>query len=427
MLISLGLDFRHAPLAVREEFHVPPARLPDLYEEIPREGMLRELVLVHTCNRVEAFAWAAPDVEPVGRPAAVQLARRWAGSDARTRHLLRHGRVRVGRDVAEHAVRVASGLESQVLGDIHILGQVRRAYLLAQEQGAAGTHLHRLFDTALRAGKEVKTDTELMAGRRSVGEQAAAYAARQLEDREGVRCVVLGCGKTGRYAARGLRDEGIDDLVLVNRTAWRSRELADELGGRAADIEDLYREVAAADVAVVATSAGRHLLEAESLAEHREDDRPLLVMDISMPRNVEEAVDDLPGVRLINLDHLDPEAAAVEAARLKAAGEAAGVAENHASAYLEWLRNRRAREALRPLQERLEAICRRELGYVLGDDPDAERAAGRIVAKFMARPMTAVRQDPEERDRIEALTATLGQVFGEPSARRGDGARAPRA
>lgn len=419
MLVSLGLDFRHAPLGVREKFHLPQDRLPDLYGRIAREGMVRELVLVHTCNRVEAFAWAAPDVEAVARPAAVQMARRWAGSDERTRHLLRHGRIRVGDSVAEHAIRVAAGLESQVLGDIHILGQVRRAYRLAQEEESAGAHLHRLFDTALRAGKEVKTDTELMAGRRSVGEQAAAYVAGEVEELSSARCVVLGCGKTGRYAARGLRDLGAGEIVLINRTTWRSRELADELGGRAAEFERLHDEVARADVALVATSAGRHLLESAPLAERRErrsGDEPLLVMDISMPRNVESAVGELPGVRLVNLDHLDPEAAAVESARLKAAGEASQIADAHAGDYAVWLRNRRAREALRPLRERLESICRREVGYALGEgDGDADRAADRIVAKFMAHPMMAVRENPEDRESIEALTATLGRVFRDQS------------
>jgi len=433
MLVSLGLDHRSAGLEIRERFHLPDPEVPRVYEALARSG-IREAVLARTCNRLEATCWwPEAEIGDGGLEAGRAICRAWVGDDgAAAELLLAHSRVRISTDVVRHLLRVSAGLESQILGDIHILGQIRRAFRDAVAIGSVGSHLHRLFETSLRVGKQVKRETHLMATRSGVGSEAARRAIERPEDagREGLAnrlYVVVGSGKIGSQAAHSLASLGAKRITIVNRTLHRARTLADELGAtaEAAGLDALPDLLARAAVVIVATDAPDPVLTAASLRRARTEiacessqsaqpaKAPLLVIDVSVPRNVEPAVAGLGGVELIDLDTLHPEAADVEKSRNAAVPEAEARVEAGVEDFLGWLDLDEARQALRPLHEVLSEICRREVAYVVGASALSDRTAERIVARVLAHPMTRLRAASERGESMQSAAGALGVLFAQ--------------
>ncbi len=413
MLISLALDYQVADVATRERFHVSPERLPTIYEQCGDDG-LAEIALFGTCNRTEIYAWV-----PSAAAASLDvwhalLARRWMPNASDAAALLAIATRRSGAEAARHAIRVAVGLESQILGDGQILGQFRTAYRRASDSGVTGPMLSRLFETALRAGKRVQTETLLGSGKSSIGAQAAALAARRFSRLTHTRVVVVGCGKTGERVARQLVKLGARDVVLLNRTLDRATLLAAELGGRSAPLDSLNAEIAMADIAIVATGAEVSLVHAGPLAQARSacatSGYPLLVIDLAMPRNVQADVAALPGVTLVDLDALRPHVSATEDTRRSAMPAAAAIVDAELKSFSQWLASASARDAIRPMRDALTTVCRRELAFAAGDEA-AARLADRIVAKVLARPMTAMRDAMARGEPLSDLARTLHELF----------------
>ncbi|HET7229893.1 MAG TPA: glutamyl-tRNA reductase [Longimicrobium sp.] len=420
MPVSLVLDFRGADLPTRERFHLPEERVAELYAG-SRDGAVREMVLLSTCNRLEVYGAPGEQGPDAVARAVAEIARRWTGDEARSRELLRTATHRSGADAARHLVRVAAGLESQVLGDAQVLGQVRAAYASAREAGTVGPVLHRLFETALRVGKRVQTETRLVGGRSSVGAEAAELTARHAGPPAERRIVVVGCGKTGEQAARRLAKLGARDLVLVNRTPERAIHLAGEVWGRPARWEQMHQELARADVAIVATGADLATVRAASLGFCRRQagtfGRPLLLVDLSVPRNVEPEAAGLPGVTLMDMDALRGPLAQAEAARRAAIPAAERIADEELARFAAWLAEGAAREAVAPLREALEEVCRRELAFATGPD-SAQALTSRIVAKLLARPMSSLRAATARGEELTVVTEMLRHLFDRPGARR---------
>ncbi|MBC8085732.1 MAG: glutamyl-tRNA reductase [Phycisphaerae bacterium] len=417
MLISLAVDYQAADVATRERFHVPVTHVAPLYARLNDDG-IAEMVLVATCNRTELYAWC-PEARASALPVLhKKLARRWMPKAADADALLKIAMRRSDGSASRHAIRVAVGLESQVLGDGQILGQVRRAYAEASAERATGPVLHRLFESALRAGKRVQANTQLGSGKNSVGAQAAALCVRRFGQLTHTRIVILGCGKTGERVARQLSKFGARDLVFINRTEGRAAELAAELKGRSASLETAHTEIAMADIAIVATGSEVPIIIAESLAQARSNCAtncyPLLLVDLSMPRNVSVTAAALEGVTLVDLDALQPQVAATEQQRRTAVPAAEAIVETELHEFSEWLAASTAREAIRPLREALADVCRKELAHATGDEV-AERLVKRIVAKMMARPMSAVRVAMARGEPVTELTRTMTTLFAIPA------------
>ncbi len=415
MLVSLGLDFRSARLEVRERFHLREDDVVRIQDTLARRGV-RETVITRTCNRVEAYCWWPEAAENASLDPGREISRAWVegdGPEANALHALAHMRGSGG--AARHLFRVAAGLESQILGDIHILGQLRRAYRDAIEAGRVGSHLHRLFETALRVGKQVKRETRLLARRNGVGSETARKANERLGRLAGRTCVIVGCGKSGSHAARCLSQLGATDIALVNRTVERAEKLARDLGNaRAAGLEALPGLLAEAHLVVVATGASEPVLTAPLLERARRQagrQRPLLVIDVSVPRNVEASVGRMPQVELVDLDSLHPETAELQKSRMAAVPEAEGLVEEGVGEFVHWLELAQARRALRPLHAALSEICRREVSHLAGESPLATRTADRIVASLMAHPMTALRAASKRGEPVEDAIGALGALF----------------
>ncbi|MBY0491227.1 MAG: glutamyl-tRNA reductase [Gemmatimonadaceae bacterium] len=418
MLISIAIDFRHADVATRERFHLSEERLTQLYRTA-RTDVITESALIATCNRTELYAWVDSDNRDDIEQAVQLLARRWMRTRADGEQLLQTATRREGHEAASHVIRIASGLESQVLGDGQILGQLKAAYKRASRGDAAGPVLHRLFETALRAGKRVQTETSLTAGRNSVGAEAAITASLRFGNLENARCVVIGAGKTGARAAKQLHKLGARDIVVINRTPTKAQELAGMVHGRAAAWDTMHVEAAMADVVIVATGSEVPVITAPALARAREacasSGYALLLMDLSMPRNIDPAVIEQAGVTLVDLDTLHQPVLDAETMRREAVPQAEAICHEETQAFMEWVATMPARDAIRPLREALEDVARREVAFHAKDESVAEKAASRIVAKLLAGPMAALRRSLQRGEDLDAQAMMLLEMFAPPA------------
>lgn len=396
-LVVVGLDFRNARVEERERWALGEAQA-QAFRRAAR-SLSDEHVLLRTCNRTEIVAWR--EGTP---PDPVALSHAWGeivGEGPPPIRILR------GEAGARHLLQVSSGLASQILGDIHILGQLRRGYREAQAAGTVGPHLHRLFDTAIRAGKRVRRETDLMAAHRSVGSEAGRHLLEILPVGAPRRILVLGAGKVGSHAARALAAEPGVEVILLNRTAERAEALAKEWGGDAGGLDRLPALLPTCGGLLVATGAPGAWIDAEIL-ETRSRDRAFPVVDLSMPRNVHPSVGRIPGLLLSDLDDVHPETAAVEKARQESIPQVDGILEEELLSFDQWIAQAQVREALRPLQAWVVEVCRREVAHVTAGDAEvADRTARRIAAKVLSRPMQALRNGPPSQN---ATDPALGEA-----------------
>lgn len=416
MLISLAVDFHGTDLATRERLHLSPVRLPAMHRVLALAGV-SELSLLATCNRSELYAWCPTATEEAIGSYVDAITSAWMPENEDSAILRTVATVRTDLGAARHLMRVASGLESQVLGDGQILGQTRRAHVHAQASGTIASVLHRLFETALRSGRRVQANTDLCSGTNSVGAQAIACATRQLGSLANCRVVIIGCGKTGESAARQAIKSGVCDLVLINRSPARAEELAADLGIRSAPFNLLHAELAVAHVAVIATGSDQPLVLTEALMHARADSPipppALLLVDVSMPRNVEASAGTLDGVSMIDLDSVHPTIANCERARRSAIPAAEAIVEAELQEFADRLATVGAHDAIRPLRETLAAVCRRELVHITNEEV-ANRISQRIVAKVMAAPMMAVRGSLARGEPVTDLLRSMHVLFPQP-------------
>ena len=282
----------------------------------------------------------------------------------------------------------------------------------------------------MRAGKRVQTETSLTAGRNSVGAEAAITANQRFGNLENARCLVIGAGKTGARATKQLHKLGARDLVVVNRTFAAAQELAKFVGGRAAPFETLHVEAAMADVVIVATGSEVPVITAGGLERAREAcaavGYALLLMDLSMPRNIEARVSEQPGITLVDLDTLHQPILSAETMRRDAVPIATAICDEEIASFMDWIANMPARDAIKPLRTALEDVARREVAFAAKDDGVAERAASRIVAKLLAGPMAALRRAVQRGEPLDAQAMMLLEMFSPSTAPAPRTVRPPR-
>lgn len=297
----VGLNHRTVPLASLEPFIVAPVDLPKALSDLMDRPHLDEVVVLSTCMRTEVYAvvnrfhGAMADIR--------EFLAAWSGQPPEefSGHLYPY----FDEAAVAHLFRVACGLDSASVGEPEVLGQVRSAWEVARHERACGPLLGTTFNHAVQAGKRARTETGISRGSTSVSYAAAELAGIALGGLEGKRALVVGLGEVGETAARALAEPGtLDDVVLVNRTAARARRLADELGGRSVAWADLPGAVACSDV-VVCSTAGEGLLLDEAAVRQavaQRPHRPMVLVDLAVPRDVDPAVAGLTGVTLFNMD-----------------------------------------------------------------------------------------------------------------------------
>ena len=360
-LLAVGVSHHHAPLEVRERLYLYDGQAGELAAE------LDEAVVLSTCNRTEVYL-AGGDPERVRE----ELERR---SGLKLGSLL--ARWDEGEAVT-HLFRVASGLDSLVPGESQILGQVREAYESARTRGATGPLLNRLFEDALRAGKRVRTEAKLHELPESVAASAVELGARELGSLHGRRALLFGAGKMSELAARDLRARGAE-VVVSSRTLESAQDLAERVGGRAAAFDAVAVELPDADLVISATRCPFPILHAEAV---RPREKPLVLVDVAVPRDLDAAIGDLDGCTLFDIDELGEGLVGRE----EDIREAEAIVAEEAVRFAEWRRSRDAADAIRDLRARAEEIRSEELARV-----------GARLAEL----------SPRERETVETLTAQI--------------------
>lgn len=301
-LLVIGLNHRTAPVTLREQFAIAEARVPATLQLLRKEGIAEEAVILSTCNRVEFYI--ATSLEP--RQAFLEL-ETFVLQCARYRDPVNDELYRFGEpDSLEHLFKVASGLDSMVLGETEILGQLKKAYDLALQHQHTGKVLNKAFQKAFNVAKHIRTQTNIQRGSISVAAVAVELAEKifsTLADRD---VMVIGAGDTSEKSARALLSRGARSVVVANRSLERAEALAQELGGRAVRFEDWATEFGHIDIAISSTSAPHYILDRptlEPLMKTRRH-RPLLLVDIAVPRDIDPEVNLMEDVYLYNIDDL---------------------------------------------------------------------------------------------------------------------------
>jgi glutamyl-tRNA reductase len=301
-LVVIGLSHHSSPVALRERFAFEEARVPAVLEMMRNSQVAQEAVVLSTCNRVEIYA--VTSAEP---PTAFNQLREFLMSCQSYSDPLTDEIYTLSEPQSiHHLFKVACGLDSMVLGETEILGQLKKAYDLALQHGHTGSRLNKAFQRAFNVAKQIRTETNIQRGSVSVGSVAVELAEKifsQLADR-GV--MVIGAGDTSEKAARALLSRGARQLIVANRSYDKAERLAQELGGRAIRFEDWNNECESIDIVISSTSAPHYILDRPKveLMMKKRRNRPLLLVDIAVPRDIEPEVNFLENVFLYNIDDL---------------------------------------------------------------------------------------------------------------------------
>ena len=331
-ILCLGLSHHTAPIEVRERFAIPDGELPRAAAELARTGGVGEALIVSTCNRVEFYV----AVENAERGfAAVHDFVVARGHAPEGEAFFRHASPRAVR----HLFRVVCGLESMVLGETEILGQVKKAYASAAEAGATAKHLNKLFQRAFNVAKEVRTKTAITRGAVSVGSVAVELAEKIFGKLAHCHVMILGAGETSEMTAGALRARGVKSIFVANRNYERAAALAQSMEGRAIHFDDWPREFHDIDILIGSTAAPHHVLTKEKLAPmmHPRPARPLFCIDLAVPRDFEPAVNDLDGVYLYDIDSLQRIADDSLAVRRQELTVCEEMIERHVGEFSAWL------------------------------------------------------------------------------------------
>lgn len=341
-VICLGLSHHTASVELREKFAVADADLADAAHRLGEMEGIDESVILSTCNRVELFA--ATDNAPLG----FESLNRFLATRANEHHYDSH--IFYKHDSPQsvrHLFRVVSGLESMVLGETEILGQVKRAYAAASANGKTARHLNKLFQRAFNVAKEVRTNTNITRGPVSVGSVAVDLAEKIFGRLAACKVMILGAGETGEMTARALLSRGAKSIFVANRTHERATALAAEMGGEAIRFDEWEGPLADMDIIIGSTAAPHPVLTREKLTPvmKQRKSRPLFVIDLAVPRNVEPAVNKLDGVYLYDIDSLQTIAEQSMEVRRKEMSVCEEMIERHVNEFTSWLAGERSHPA----------------------------------------------------------------------------------
>lgn len=405
-LLFSGIHQRTAPMALRERLAFSPADLPAALAQL--HTITREGFLLSTCNRVEIYAIV--DDSPDAVTVLEHFLADWHGLDHR--ELAPFVTTCTDMDVARRLFRLASGLDSMVLGEDQIVGQLKDAIQSAQHAGALGPLLHHLVERALAAGKQVRTETGIARSRLSVVSVALDLARSAGWQPGEARVLVVGAGRMADLALKYLRAEGCTQIAVANRTLVRAEALAAHYGATAMPLESVETELLACDLAIFCTSAPDVVLSqaaAERIAAQRT--QPLLLLDLAVPRDVERTVGEVAGIRLFDVDAMQPICNANRAARLAEMESAERLVERAVGEFQQWWEVQQVVPTIRALRELAESIRMHEIQRTLARHPDLSPREQRamdvfsqaLINKILHAPTMALKDPQSGGDLVGAV------------------------
>jgi len=414
-ILALGISHRRAAVGLLERLAFADEDLVKAYRRTADDAAVDEAVIVSTCNRVEIYGSVPSYHAGFQALKRVLCESRGVAPDDLAEPLYSHYEA----DAAEHLFTVASGLDSMVLGEPQVLSQVREALRRAEGEGAAGPSLTAVFNGAVSTGRRVRSETGVGAAPDVFVAAGADLGAEALGGLEGRHAVVIGAGQMSALAVKHLRQRGVATVRVLNRSLERARALAERASAEPGDLEDLPGALAGADVVISATGAAGVLLTEPLLREAAEGERPLFVLDLAVPRDVDPTAGRLPGITLVDIDGLRASVA------VRAAETAADIERAHAIVTDEVRRfaTRRRAERLGPLfralRERGDAAVdaelerfRTELAGLEPQEREAVAALARgVVAKLLHEPIVRLKETPGNGTQ-DAYARTLAELFG---------------
>lgn len=415
-LLGIGVSHKTAPVAVRERLALTPGRVGEFLRDTLAVGDVQEAVVISTCNRTEVYVVARDPVEAETRVLGM-LARKagirpteLAGSIYALRNC----------DAARHLYRVTSGLESMIVGEAEVQGQVKRAYDDALAARSTGPMTNHLFRAALATGKRVRSETEIGARKLSVSSLAASLVSDQLEGIDSREVLLVGAGETSELAARALAGRGVEAIFVANRRRERAISLAQRFGGQAMSFDELPAQLERADALLCTTASPHPILAAEEVEAVMEarGGRPLLILDLAVPRDVAPEVRDVPGISLYDIDDLQAVVRRNRSVRQVEAQHAEGIVEEEIQRFAEWLGGLEVLPTLGALRARGQAIAEQVVRENAGrwesaSARDQERIAAlaqAVVNRLLHEP--TVRMKHLGDDRAHLRTQVLRDLFG---------------
>ncbi|MGH1427676.1 MAG: glutamyl-tRNA reductase [Arenicella sp.] len=401
-LFSLGISHQTAPVAIRERVAVPDETLREALTDLHRYAKLEETSIVSTCNRTEIYCRQdTQSGDDTKRITEWLCGYKGMHQDDLAPFLYTHP----NQHAVNHAFRVASGLDSMVLGESQILGQMKTAFSTAHQEGKTGKILNRLFQQSFSVAKQVRTQTAIGANAVSVAFAAVNLAKQIFADLSEQRVLMIGAGETIALAAQHLQAQGVKNFTIANRTIERGVELANNLGGRAIELSEISNELTNAEIVISSTASTLPILGKgmiESTLKKRKNKRMFLV-DLAVPRDIEPEVAKLSNVYLYTVDDLQEVVSENMDNRKRAAKQAEGIIDTQTGEFIQWLNNLDHEPLMKALREQTLAISHSEVERSLkkiqaGDNPEMvlQQLAHTISRKFLHRPTTELTSNSDE-------------------------------
>jgi len=415
-LLALGVSHKTAPVALRERLALTPREAERFMREAVATPAVSEAVAISTCNRSEVYLVVG---DPVEAESAVlgMLAQRAGIRPTELAEVIYSPR---NCDAARQLYRVTAGLESMIVGEAEVQGQIKRAFEAAQAAQTTGPLSSRLFAAALQTGKRVRSETRLGAGRVSVSTVAVDLARDVLGDLAQRDVVIIGAGETSELTARALADQGVSTIFVANRRADRARSMAERFGGSVVSLDDLPHQLEQADIVVSSTSSphpivGRDELE---LVMRARSERPLMLVDIAVPRDIESGCAELAGVTLYDIDDLQATVARGFDEREAEKAGAEAVVEEEIRRFARWMDQLDATPAIAALRRRGETIVEQVLSENAGrwesasarDRARVDAVARAVMQRLLHEP--TIRLKSMEGDGSHGRLALLRELFG---------------
>ena len=378
----VGLNYRTAPVAVRERFWISEPRRYEALIQLSRAEGIEESIVMATCNRTEFWLWAT-DVTLAGNSVMRLLGAEYGLKLCEWKHFYRL----LDEAALLHIFRVAASLDSMVVGEPQVVSQVKQAWQLAQKIGTTGRFLDAVLQKALTVSKRVRSETAIGNAAVSIPYAAVELARQIFGTLENKKVLLIGAGKMSELSARGLLNHGASSVCVINRTLEHATELAAKLDGVAIPFEERWQHMAEADIIISSTSCPHTILsreEAELMVEKRRD-QPLVIVDIAMPRDIDSGVRDVKGIFLYDLDDLENVVDHNAAERELAAAEAHKILLAEAKGFVRKLMAERVVPTIVALRFRLDEICRQELDSFREENGPFSQDQDEILNAIMSR------------------------------------------
>jgi len=418
-LITLGLNHKTTPVELREKLAFTPEDLPAAVQSLRHLDCVSEAAILSTCNRTELYCTLKPCDDNKSDRELVEWFSHYHGfePDELKNYLYLHQH----EDTIRHALRVASGLDSMVLGEPQILGQMKQAYTQAVTEGTVGTLLGKLFQHAFSVAKQVRTDTEIGASPVSVAFAAVNLSKKIFGELDNLTALMIGAGETIELAARHLSSSNIKHIIIANRSVDRAQSLAEQFNGEAIALPQIPDYLEKADIVISSTAAPLPILGkgAVEKALKKRKHKPMFMVDIAVPRDVEQEVGELDDVYLYTVDDLQDIIQENLQSRQQAANQAAEIIDVQVENFLNWQRTLEAVDVIRDMRHNAEAISQEILQKALkqlSQDKSPEDAmawlARTLTNKFLHQPSIQLRQAGQE-NRHDLISFTRSLFLGE--------------